>query len=64
MSRTLKQKRVWVSEVRCCSCGAKETFSHYGKNKKDAIRDWPSESINGWKVSKMGKELCPTCRYQ
>jgi len=65
MSRVLKSSKAWVSIVTCHKCGSERKFHHGIMSKKDAILDWPSESWNGWSLSKSkkDKEECPTCRF-
>lgn len=63
MPRRFVQDKVWNSIVTCSKCDREKKVFHYAYTKRDAKKDWPSLSWNGWDVSKPGKELCPCCAH-
>lgn len=62
MSRELIREYVWTSLVTCARCRDEERFWHHGRQtRSQAKADWPSHLMNGWDVSRPGRERCPLC---
>lgn len=56
------QRKVWVTELTCCTCGQKEDYHHgeEGKPSKYPSSDYPSSGVwNGWDLA---AEKCFTCK--